>query len=200
MKYRLNSRLKRMLSHTVSHVTQLAYALNESSWLAVEKSLLDCKGAIVVTGVGKAGIVAKKFVATLRSYGTKAIFLHPVDAGHGDMGVVDQQDLLLFISNSGNTLELIELAKASKALGCMMIAITGSANSSLGKLVDQNLVIGKPPEVCVVQMAPTTSVIWMLMICDLLASGVAQHKQLTPDVFKSAHPHGSLGARSVELI
>lgn len=154
-----------------------------------------CKGRIVVTGLGKSGLVGRKIAATLSSTGTPAFFLHPVEGAHGDLGAICANDLIIAISNSGETDELNAILPSLLALGCSLIALTGKENSSLGKLADITIDCGVPKEACPHNLAPTASTTAVLAVGDALAVCLIESKEFTENDFLKVHPGGSLGQR-----
>ncbi len=155
----------------------------------------DCKGRVVIGGIGKSGLIGKKIVATLNSTGTKSIFLHPVEAMHGDLGMVCKDDVFLALSNSGETQELIQLIPNIRSLGCKIIAITGNYQSTLAKMSDLVVDVHVPKEACPLGLAPTTSTTALLAIGDALAVVLINKKQFNSKDFKKFHPGGNLGQR-----
>jgi arabinose-5-phosphate isomerase len=164
----------------------------------LEKALVllaECHGKIVLTGVGKSGIVAQKVAATLTSIGTVAIFLHPCDALHGDLGVVTAADVAIMFSNSGETDELIEMMPHLRHRQVPIVAIIGNLQSSLARQADAVLDAGVDREACPLNLAPTASTTVALAIGDALAMTLIQMKGVTPEAFARNHPAGRLGKR-----
>ncbi len=162
--------------------------------------ILACQGKIVITGMGKAGIIAKKIAATMSSTGTPAIFIHAGETQHGDLGIVSNQDLIIALSNSGKTYEvLLFLELAKKTFTCPVIGISGLANSEFSKYCDLNLEIGKVKEVCPFGLAPTTSTTCMLMLGDILSVLVMEEKQFTLEKYGTLHHGGYLGSMIREI-
>jgi arabinose-5-phosphate isomerase len=168
--------------------------LDENFVRAVEM-LLACRGRAVVTGIGKSGLVGRKIVATLASTGTPAIFLHPVEGLHGDLGMVTAQDVLLAISNSGETAEIISLLPSVKKIGAKIISLTGSLTSTLAR--DSQIVIdvGVEREACPLGLAPTSSTTATLVVGDALAVALMRQRKFGEKDFARLHPGGSLGER-----
>lgn len=150
---------------------------------------------LVVSGIGKAGLIARKVAATLSSTGTAAAFLHPVEALHGDLGFVKPEDCGLLLSYSGETVELVRLGQEMRRLGCPLVAITRSRESTLGKLVGACIETGVVPEACYLGLAPSSSTTVMLAIGDALALAVAKARGFRVEDFARNHPAGSLGLR-----
>lgn len=160
--------------------------------------IVACKGKVVASGMGKAGIIAKKVSSTLSSTGTPSIFLHPGEAQHGDLGMLSKEDILLVFSNSGKTRELIELVDLSNRLfndKVHVIAITANIHSELAQLSDAILSIGNVEEACSLGMAPTTSTTAMLALGDVLCMLVMEEIQFTKEEFLKRHHGGYLGTK-----
>lgn len=157
--------------------------------------LSDCKAKVVVIGVGKSGIIAEKIAATMTSGGTAAVRLHPSDALHGGLGIVSGDDVVILLSNSGETDELLQLLPSLKRRNVPLIAITGNLKSTLARQADAVLDASVDQEACPLNLAPTTSTTVALAIGDALAMTLMQVKGLTPDEFASNHPAGQLGKR-----
>ena len=157
--------------------------------------LADCRGCVIVTGVGKAGLIGQKVAATLSSTGTRAYFLHPTEALHGDLGCVGANDVWLIFSNSGETEELSRLLPIIRSQRQAIIAITASDASTLGTQADATICLGRLIEAGAHGLAPSTSTTAMLAIGDAMALVVSQMKQFTPQQFAAFHPGGSLGRR-----
>jgi arabinose-5-phosphate isomerase len=153
------------------------------------------KGRVVVTGMGKSGHIAGKIAATLASTGTPAFFLHPADAGHGDLGMITRDDVVLALSNSGETSEIIALVPHLKRLGVPLIAMTGNPRSTLAVAADVTLDASVPEEACPLNLAPTASTTVTLALGDALAVSLLEAHGFTEDDFARSHPGGSLGRR-----
>jgi arabinose-5-phosphate isomerase len=152
---------------------------------------------VIVTGVGKSGLIGRKIAATLTSTGTAATFLHPVDSVHGDLGIVDEDDVAILLSKSGESDELLGLLAHLKALGVRTIAITGNPTSALGKNCDVSLDAGVREEACPHDLAPTTSTTAALVVGDALAVALLQEKGFQREDFARIHPGGALGRQLV---
>ena len=162
-----------------------------------------CPGRVIIGGIGKSGIIARKIVATLNSTGTRSLFLHPVEAMHGDLGMVCPEDVFLALSSSGETDELNMLLPRIRSVGCPIIAFTGHADSTLAKHSDLVIDVGVAKEACPLGLAPTCSTTAMLAMGDALAVVLVNRKHFKMDDFKRFHPGGALGhrlARSVSDI
>ncbi len=170
----------------------LAERLGDSFPLACER-IRSCTGRVVVSGMGKAGLIGQKISATLASTGTPSLFLHPAEALHGDLGRMRPEDLLLALSKSGSTREVVQMVPAVKALGAEVIAICADAESPLAKAADLAVLLGEAPEACPLGLAPTVSTTAMLAIGDALAMAVLEQRDFTREEFARFHPAGSLG-------
>ncbi len=157
--------------------------------------LLACKGRIVVTGMGKSGHIANKLAATFSSTGSPAFFMHPGEASHGDLGMITQQDIVVAISNSGNTNEIVTLLPLLKRMEVPLIALTGNAESILAKIADVNLDVSIKQEACPLGLAPTTSTTVSLVMGDALAIALLQARGFSAEDFALSHPGGSLGKK-----
>jgi arabinose-5-phosphate isomerase len=156
---------------------------------------LNCTGRVVVTGMGKSGHIAGKIAATLASTGTPAFFLHPAEAGHGDLGMITRTDVVLAISNSGETQEIVVLLPHLKRLGVPVVVMTGKPASSLGKAATVVLDVSVPEEACPLNLAPTASTTATLAMGDALAVAMLDARGFTEKDFAHSHPGGSLGRR-----
>jgi arabinose-5-phosphate isomerase len=156
---------------------------------------LDCEGRVVVTGMGKSGHIAGKIAATLASTGTPAFFVHPAEASHGDLGMITRKDVLIALSNSGETTEVLTLLPLLKRLGVDLIALTGKAASTLGKAASVVLDIGVDEEACPLNLAPTASTSAALAMGDALAVALLESRGFTQEDFALSHPGGSLGRK-----
>jgi len=161
--------------------------------------VLATDGMVVVTGMGKAGLVGAKISATLASTGTPSLSLHPAEAVHGDLGRIRGDDLVLALSNSGETGELKALIPPIRRIGARVVAIVGDAGSTLARHSDVVLDIGKPPEACPLGLAPTTTTSAMLALGDALAMVVQQERGFSREDFARYHPAGSLGRRLMRV-
>ena len=157
--------------------------------------MLSCKGRIVVTGMGKSGHICGKIAATLASTGTPAFFVHPGEASHGDLGMITDKDVVLALSNSGETRELLIIIPIIKRLGVPLIALTGDANSNLAREADVHIDVGVAQEACPLNLAPTSSTTAALVMGDALAIALLEARGFTEHDFARSHPGGSLGRR-----
>lgn len=156
---------------------------------------LDCEGRIVVTGMGKSGHIGGKIAATLASTGTPAFFVHPGEASHGDMGMITSKDVVVAISNSGETQEISILLPLIKRLGVPLISLTGNADSTLAQAADINLDVSVENEACPLGLAPTSSTTTALAMGDALAIALLEERGFSEDDFALSHPGGSLGKK-----
>ncbi|OAI10542.1 D-arabinose 5-phosphate isomerase [Methylomonas lenta] len=175
-------------------VAQLADRIDDQFVMACHL-LLDCKGRVVVIGMGKSGHIAGKIAATLASTGTPAFFVHPAEASHGDLGMITRQDVVLALSNSGNTEEILTILPIIKRLGVPLIAMTGNSKSTLAKLSTAHIDVKVEQEACPLGLAPTSSTTAALVMGDALAISLLQKRGFTRDDFALSHPGGSLGRR-----
>lgn len=157
--------------------------------------VLECKGRIVVLGMGKSGYIAGKIAATLASTGTPAFFVHPAEASHGDLGMITAEDVVLVLSNSGETDEVRQILPLLKRLGVRIIAMTGNAESSLASHADVHLNVAVQSEACPLGLAPTSSTTAALVMGDALAVSLLQTRGFTAEDFARSHPAGQLGKR-----
>lgn len=162
--------------------------------------LLDCRGRVVVSGIGKSGHIARKIAATLASTGTPAFFVHPAEASHGDLGMVTSDDVFIGISYSGESEELVAILPLVKRIGAKLIAITGRAESSLGTLADVNLNAAVSKEACPLNLAPTASTTAALALGDALAVAVLDARGFGSEDFARSHPGGALGRRLLTYV
>lgn len=167
----------------------------ERAVMMVEK----CAGRVIVTGMGKAGLIGRKIAATLASTGTPSMFLHPAEAIHGDLGMVMKNDIVLAISNSGETEEIVKLVATIKKIGSPLIGMTGNARSNLARTSDVVLDIGIDREACPLNLAPTTSTTVTLALGDALAMALQERKGFKAEDFALFHPGGSLGRKLLRV-
>jgi arabinose-5-phosphate isomerase len=188
-------RLARQIVHAEAQaLLGLADALGDEFCRAV-KLLADCRGSVIVGGMGKAGLIGQKIAATLASTGTRSHFVHPGEALHGDLGRVHAHDVALLLSSSGQTEEIVRLLPALAELGVPLVAVTGRPDSPLAQAADVTLHIGSIREACPLGLAPSTSTTVMLALGDALALVASRMKRFTADDFARFHPGGSLGLK-----
>ena len=176
-------------------IAQTATRLDRGQVGHVVELLANCRGKVVFLGVGKSGIIGQKIAATMTSTGTAALYLHPSDALHGSLGIVQQDDVVIVLSNSGETDELVAMLPYLKNRGVPIVAIVGNVNSTLARRADAVLDASVDKEACPLNLAPTTSTTVALAIGDALAMTVMKVKGLTTDDFAVNHPAGRLGKR-----
>ena len=161
--------------------------------------LFDCPGRVVVTGMGKSGIICRKIAATLSSTGTSAFFLHPAEAIHGDLGMLRDDDVVVAVSHSGETDELIRVLESIRRIGARLIAITGDGGSTLARAADVTLDCGVAEEACPMNLVPTASTTAALALGDALAMTLLVRKGFREEDFASRHPGGRLGRRLLRV-
>lgn len=166
-----------------------------AAFLAAARALFECRGRVVVTGIGKSGHIARKIAATLASTGTPAFFVHAAEASHGDLGMIAVEDVVLLLSNSGETDELVALLPHLKRQGARLIALTGNEQSSLALAADVHLDASVDAEACPLGLAPTASTTAALALGDALALTLLDARGFSVEDFARAHPGGSLGRR-----
>jgi arabinose-5-phosphate isomerase len=179
-------------------VAQLGGRLNGAFARAVEM-VLSCPGRVVVTGMGKPGFIAQKISATFASTGTPSLYLHPAEALHGDLGRLVPGDLVLALSNSGETDEILRLLPSIRRLGAPIVAMTSGPRNSLADQADVVLEIGPVPEACPLGLAPTASTVALLAMGDALAMAVQHRRGFSPEQFASLHPGGALGRQLLRV-
>lgn len=188
------ARGKDVLLQAANSIRSVAESLEEDFLVAVDK-ILATRGSVIVCGIGKAGIVGRKISATFASTGTRSHFLHPAEAIHGDLGCIGPSDLILVLSNSGATQEIIRLLPIFSRRAAGIVAITGGGNSPLARAADIALVLPPCREACLHNLAPSTSTTSMLALGDALALVVSEARGFTMDDFAELHPGGALGKR-----
>lgn len=189
---------KKILRLESQAVSQLAKRINRDFERALDL-MQNCAGRIVVTGMGKPGFIARKIAATFASTGTPSLFLHPAEAIHGDLGMVTKQDIVIAISNSGETEEITRLLSTIKKIGARLIALTGNVKSTLAKNSDVVLNVGFEKEACPWNLAPTASTAASLAMGDALAICLAKRKGFREEDFAFLHPGGSLGKKLLRV-
>jgi arabinose-5-phosphate isomerase len=196
---KLKELANRVLAIEAEAVTRLAARIDDR-FVRACRLMLDCRGRIVVLGIGKSGHIGGKIAATLASTGTPAFFVHPAEANHGDMGMITAQDVVVALSNSGETDEILTLLPLIKRLGVPLIALTGNAGSTLGKAADVHIDVSVPQEACPLGLAPTSSTTATLAMGDALAVALLEARGFTAEDFARSHPGGRLGRRLLLLI
>lgn len=191
---RLSASARRVFEIEADAIRGLSERL-DSSFFRACALMLDCTGRIVVTGMGKSGHIGNKIAATLASTGTPAFFVHPAEASHGDLGMITAKDVVLALSNSGETDELLAVLPLIKRQGVPLVAMSGNPNSSLARLADVHLDVNVTAEACPLNLAPTSSTTATLVMGDALAIALLEARGFTADDFARSHPAGSLGRR-----
>jgi arabinose-5-phosphate isomerase len=185
---------------TEGHAIEALLGRLNESFVAACLLCLACEGRVVVTGMGKSGHIARKVASTLASTGTPAFFLHPGEAGHGDLGMITGTDLLIALSNSGETPEIVLLLPHLKRLGVPLITFSGHPSSTLGRIAAVVLDVGVTDEACPLNLAPTASTTAALAMGDALAVALLEARGFTKQAFADAHPGGNLGRRVLMLV
>ncbi|WP_438970299.1 KpsF/GutQ family sugar-phosphate isomerase [Methylophaga sp.] len=183
-----------VLDTELSAITALRERINEAFLKACDY-MLACDGRIVVIGMGKSGHIGGKIAATLASTGTPAFFVHPGEASHGDMGMITDKDVVLALSNSGETTEILTILPLIKRLGVPFVAMTGKPDSTLGKCADAHIDVSVEREACPLGLAPTSSTTAALVMGDALAVALLEARGFTAEDFAMSHPGGLLGRR-----
>ncbi len=185
---------RRVIDIQVGGIAQLASHIDESFFRACAL-MLDCRGRVVVSGMGKSGHIGNKIAATLASTGTPAFFVHPGEASHGDLGMITDKDVVLALSNSGETDELLTILPLIRRQGVPLIGMSGNPRSSLARLADVHVNVSVPTEACPLNLAPTTSTTAALVMGDALAIALLEARGFTAEDFARSHPAGSLGRK-----
>ncbi|SFW19477.1 arabinose-5-phosphate isomerase [Pseudomonas sp. NFACC19-2] len=167
----------------------------DADFITACELILSCKGRVVVVGMGKSGHIGNKIAATLASTGTTSFFVHPAEASHGDMGMITKDDIVLALSNSGSTAEIVTLLPLIKRLGIRLISMTGNPDSPLAKAAEVNLDARVSQEACPLNLAPTSSTTASLVLGDALAIALLEARGFTAEDFAFSHPGGALGRR-----
>lgn len=185
---------RRVLDVEARAVAALSHRLNADFEGACER-ILACKGRVIVTGMGKSGHIGSKLAATLASTGTPSFFVHPGEASHGDLGMITSDDVVVALSNSGETGEVLTIIPVLKRKGTTLISLTGRADSSLARLSDFHLDVAVEEEACPLNLAPTSSTTAALAMGDALSIALLEARGFTAEDFALSHPGGSLGRR-----
>jgi arabinose-5-phosphate isomerase len=181
-------------------ITGLAEEINQPSFIQACHLMLACKGRVVVTGMGKSGHIAGKIAATLASTGTPAFFVHPGEASHGDLGMITTADVVLALSNSGETHEIVIILPLIKRLNVPLITLTGNRDSTLSLAATANINVHVAREACPLGLSPTASTTAALAMGDALAVALLESRGFTEEDFARSHPGGTLGRRLLLLI
>jgi arabinose-5-phosphate isomerase len=188
------TRGKQVLAIEKQAINQLEQYIDQNFQDACQL-MFDCQGRIIVIGMGKSGHIGNKIAATLASTGTPSFFVHPGEASHGDLGMITSEDVVILISNSGETSEVINIIPVLKRIGAKMISMSGNLDSSLAKLADVHVCIKVEQEACPLGLAPTASTTATLVMGDAFAVALLEARGFTADDFALSHPGGSLGKR-----
>ncbi len=189
---------RKVLRTEADAITALVDRIGEDFERALDL-LFECRGRVIVTGMGKSGIICRKIAATLSSTGTSAWFLHPAEAIHGDLGAIREDDVVLALSHSGETGELIRLLESIRRIGARLIALTGYPSSTLARAADVTLDCGVAEEACPMNLVPTASTTAALALGDALAMTLLVRKGFGEEQFASFHPGGKLGRRLLRV-
>tara|TARA_E500000178_G_scaffold351461_1_gene412600 strand:+ start:669 stop:1622 length:954 start_codon:yes stop_codon:yes gene_type:complete len=198
MKKNIEAVAKFVIETEAAALSRLASDLPKDFSKTIE-AMLETRGRVVVSGVGKSGHVGRKIAATLASTGTPANFVHATEASHGDMGMITPDDFCLLISNSGETAELKDILAHSRRFGISTAVISSSFDSSIMQAADFKLLLTTAPEACMIGMAPTTSTTLTMALGDALAVALMEQRDFKPDDFKILHPGGNLGLQMVTV-
>ena len=190
---------KRVILIEAHAVTQLAEQLDQG-FIDACGLIQNCTGKVVLIGMGKSGHIGNKIAATFASTGTPAFAVHPGEAGHGDLGMIEQNDVVICISYSGESDEIMTLVPIIKRLGVSIISMTGNQNSSIGQISDVHLNVSVEKEACPHNLAPTSSTTVALAMGDALAVSILTNKGFSPDDFARSHPSGALGRRLLTFV
>ena len=188
-------RSARAVIATEARAIEVLHDRIDGRFLRACQLMFECHGRVVVSGMGKSGHIARKIAATLASTGTPAFFVHPGEASHGDLGMITQKDVVLALSNSGETDELLTILPVIKRQGIPLIVMTGNVDSSLASMGDVHLDVSVPAEACPLGLAPTASTTAALVMGDALAIALLEARGFTDEDFARSHPAGSLGRR-----
>ncbi len=191
---RITATGQRVIAAEAHALGRLGDALGQD-FVEIVSILLRVRGRVIVSGMGKSGHVGRKIAATFASTGTPAMFVHPAEASHGDLGMITSDDVVLCLSNSGETPELADLIAYAKRFAIPLIGVAGRVDSTLMRQADAGLVLPTVPEACSVGLVPTTSTTMTLALGDALAVALMEHRAFTPEDFRGFHPGGRLGAR-----
>ncbi len=183
-----------VLKQEADSILKLADRIDQN-FEALATDICNTRGRVIISGIGKSGLIGRKIAATLSSTGTNAMFLHPVEAVHGDLGMVNKEDVFIAISNSGETSELNQLLPVIKEVGCRLAGFTGNANSTMANYCDLVIDTGVEKEACPFNMAPTCSTTAQLAMGDALAVVLIRKKNFQKSDFMRSHPGGALGQR-----
>tara|TARA_Y100000031_G_scaffold29413_1_gene32520 strand:+ start:1325 stop:2296 length:972 start_codon:yes stop_codon:yes gene_type:complete len=195
----IESEIKEVIGIEIKGLSLLRERITSSVKEAVE-TIYDCRGKIILTGIGKSGLVAKKIASTMSSVGTPAIFMHPAEGMHGDLGVINDADVVIAIGKSGESFELSGVLPSIKSVGAKIIGIMGNANSTLAKYSDIVVDIGNIKEACPFNMAPTTSSTVTMVLGDAIAVALMKMRGFALTDYALLHPGGQLGKRLIMTV
>ena len=198
-KYNYIASAKRTIKIESNSISQIASQLDKSFITLCDK-VIKCDGKFIIMGVGKSGHIAQKISATLSSTGTPSVFIHPTEAAHGDMGLIDKKDIVLLISNSGETDEIINILPSLKRHCKKIASLTSNNKSSIAKSADIKIQLKSKKEACPLNLAPTSSTTNALVFGDALAIALLEAKGFTQKDFASSHPAGKLGKKLITLV
>ncbi|MGM0470912.1 MAG: KpsF/GutQ family sugar-phosphate isomerase [Bacillota bacterium] len=190
----IKAQARQVLEIEQQAITNISQAIN-GTFVELVELILDCSGRVIMTGMGKSGLIAKKLAATFSSTGTPSFFLHPGEAIHGDLGMVTDKDIVIVLSNSGETTEVVQILPVIKRIGAEIIALTGDLESTLAENADYVLDSSVPEEACPLDLAPTASTTATLALGDALAIALLEARDFQPEDFALYHPGGSLGKK-----
>jgi arabinose-5-phosphate isomerase len=190
---------RRVLRHATDAIGALGDSLNGDFSRAID-AILSVKGRVIVSGMGKSGHIAGKIAASLSSTGTPALFLHPAEASHGDLGMVTRADALLILSNSGETAELADVITYAKRIGIPLIGMANNPDSRLLQASNVALLLPKAQEACPMGLAPTTSTTMMLALGDALAVALMERRGFSTEQYRDFHPGGALGKKLIRVL
>ena len=189
---------RRVIAREAEALIMLGHALDGSFTAAIDL-IMAVKGRVIVSGMGKSGHIARKIAATFASTGTPAQFVHPAEASHGDLGMITRGDVVLVLSNSGETPELADIVAHTRRFEIPLIGVAGRADSTLLRAADVAIVLPNAPEACETGIVPTTSTTMTLALGDALAIALMEHRSFTPENFRIFHPGGRLGAKLLKV-
>lgn len=191
---RIADSARRVLAIESDAVARAAEYVN-ADFIAACRTILPCTGRVVLTGMGKSGHIAAKIASTLASTGTPSFYVHPAEASHGDLGMITDEDVVLMISNSGETAELLALLPALRRKGCVLLSMTGNASSTMAKEANTHMLAAVEKEACPIGLAPTASSTVALALGDAMALALLEARGFSADDFALSHPGGALGKR-----
>lgn len=189
--------LKTLLNQQKEHLSDFIDNLDIPGAEAFLKHFLDCKGVLFFTGIGKSGLVAEKIAVTMTSTGSRALFLSPINALHGDLGIITDKDLVVMISKSGESDELMQLVPSIRNKQAKILSIVNNGNSRVSKASDYSITLPLKKELCPFDTVPTTSTMTQMLFGDALAIAMMMHKQFSLDAFAQNHPAGRIGKRII---